>query len=325
MRRLCNKLLASLNISGRDLAVFLLALLLAFSIWLIHNLALKYNAYLEVTVKARCSIEGYAAVSSDQAKIVARRRATGYNIIRSDIRGDKSIVEVEFQPSVMKRKDGNEFYVTSADLQEYSHLIFGDGVSVEYFTTDTLFFRFPYENSRKLPVHLMNSISYQSQYMQAEPIHVSPDSVTVYGEPFILDRLEKVVTEPLKFTDVSSDLQGEIRLEPMKGVRFSEDKIRYSLEVTRYVELAGTFPVTVTNVPADKSMTIFPSRADVYLKCSFPYAGNPLEAVSLEVDYNDFQKSISGKCVVKLVDNSREVLEYDVYPPVVECLVEDIR
>ena len=72
-------------------------------------------------------------------------------------------------------------------------------------------------------------------------------------------------------------------------------------------------------------MTIFPSRADVYLKCPFPYAGNPLESVSLEVDYNDFQTSISGKCVVRLVDNSREVLEYEVYPPVVECLVEDVR
>jgi YbbR domain-containing protein len=160
--------------------------------------------------------------------------------------------------------------------------------------------------------------------MPAEPIQISPDSVTVYGEPFILDRLEKVVSEPLKFTDVSSDLQGEVRLEPIKGVRFSEDRIRYSLEVTRYVELAGTFPVTVTNVPEGKSMTIFPSRADVYLKCSFPYVGNPLEAVSLEVDYNDFQKSISGKCVVKLLDNSRDLIEYDIYPSVVECLVEDV-
>jgi hypothetical protein len=71
-------------------------------------------------------------------------------------------------------------------------------------------------------------------------------------------------------------------------------------------------------------MTIFPSRADVYLKCSFPYVGNPLEAVSLEVDYNDFQKSISGKCVVKLLDNSRDLIEYDIYPSVVECLVEDV-
>ena len=325
MRRLCDRLLAILNISGRDLAVFLLSLLLAFSIWLIHNLALKYNSYLEVTVKARCSIDGHAAVSSDQDKVVARCRATGYNVIKSDIRGSRKVKEVEFQPQVMKHKEGNTFYVTSSDLQEYSHLIFGDGVTVEYFTTDTLFFRFPYENSRKLPVRAVSSISYMSQYMPAEPMQFSKDSIIVYGEPFILNKLDAVYTEPIRHYNVSSDIQGEIALEEVRGVRFSENKLMYSMDVTRFVELSGTYPLTVVNVPSDKSMTIFPSRADLYLKCSFPYDGEPLEEVALEVDYNDFQSSLSGKCIVKLVDRSRDIISYEIYPPVVECIVEDLR
>ena len=50
MGDLYNRILKSFNISGRDLAVFLLALLLAFSIWLIHNLSLKYNDYLTASV-----------------------------------------------------------------------------------------------------------------------------------------------------------------------------------------------------------------------------------------------------------------------------------
>ena len=325
MGRLCDRLLAKLNISGRDLAVFLLSLLLAFSTWLIHNLALKYNSYLDVKVKARCSIDGHAAVSSDHADVIARCRATGYNVIRSDVRGNRRVVEVEFQPAVMKHKEGNVFYVTSADLQEYSHLIFGDGVTVEYFTTDTLFFRFPYENSRKLPVRAASAISFMPQYMLTEPIQVVPDSITVYGEPFILEKLEEVSTEPIKYSSLASDMQGEVELESVKGVRFSEDKVRYSLDVTRFVELSGTIPVTVTDVPADKSMTIYPSRVDVYLKCVFPYMGNPLENIVLEVGYNDFQSSLSGKCLVKLVDGSREIISYDIFPPVVECIVEELR
>ena len=325
MRRLCDKLLDLLNISGRDLAVFLLSLLLAFSIWLIHNLALKYNAYLDVQVRARCSIDGHAALSSDHADVVARCRATGYNVIKSDIRGGRTVTEVEFQPSVMKHKEGNVFYVTSSDLQEYAHLIFGDGVTVEYFTTDTLFFRFPYENSRRLPVEPVYSVSYMDQYMPAGQIHIKPDSVTVYGEPYILDQLEAIYTEPIKYYNVSADVRGDVELETLRGVRFSEGKVHYSLDVTRFVELSGTFPVTAVNVPADKSMTIFPSRADVYIKCMFPYTVNPTENAVLEVDYNDFQNSISGKCAVRLVDKSDDVISYDIYPPVVECIVEDLR
>ena len=89
MRKLYNELLSLLNISGRDLAVFLLALLLAFSIWLIHNLSLKYNAYLDVAVQAHCNIDGHSEMSSDKSNVVARCRATGYNVIRSGIKGKK--------------------------------------------------------------------------------------------------------------------------------------------------------------------------------------------------------------------------------------------
>ena len=38
-----HRLLEKLHINGRDLAIFLLSLLLAFSIWIIHNLSLEYS------------------------------------------------------------------------------------------------------------------------------------------------------------------------------------------------------------------------------------------------------------------------------------------
>ena len=324
MRRLCDKLLSSLNISGRDLAVFLLSLLLAFSIWLIHNLALKYNSYLDVAVRAKCSIDGYAEQSSDYCNVVARCRATGYNVIRTDMRRGRRIVDVQFQPSVMKHKEGNIFYVTSADLQEYSHLIYGDGVTVEYFTTDTLFFRFAYENSRRVPVLPVTSISFEPQYTEVDPIKITPDSVTVYGDPSLLENMEGVFTRPLKFSHLSSDIQGDVDLEKIRGVRYSEEKVRYSLDVSRYVELKGTFSVMMTNVPSDKSVKIYPSKVDVYLKCTFPYSGDPVKESSVMVDYNDFLQSVSGKCVVDLSTRSKDIIDYEVSPSSVECVVEDI-
>ena len=81
MRDLLHKLLKSLNFSRRDWAILLLALLLAFSVWLIHNLSLRYSDYLSVPVVAKCNIDGHAAESSDKSDIAARCRATGYNIL----------------------------------------------------------------------------------------------------------------------------------------------------------------------------------------------------------------------------------------------------
>ena len=55
--------------------------------------------------------------------------------------------------------------MTSDDLQEYTHLIFGENVSVEYFLKDTLFFRFPYETHKKVPVYPVHILRYDSQYI----------------------------------------------------------------------------------------------------------------------------------------------------------------
>ncbi|MBQ8838566.1 MAG: hypothetical protein IJ005_04530, partial [Bacteroidales bacterium] len=141
MKEVIDRILKSLGLSGRDWAVLLLALLSAFCIWLIHNLSLKYNDYLTVSIIAECNIEGHSDISSNKCEVVARCRTTGYNLIRSSIFMRER--KVEFEPSVMKHMKNDIFYVTSSDLLEYGHLLYGSDVTVEYFASDTLFFRFP--------------------------------------------------------------------------------------------------------------------------------------------------------------------------------------
>ena len=171
----------------------------------------------------------------------------------------------------------------------------------------------------------MKAISYKPQYINESPFQVSPDSVNVYADSHVLDLIEAVYTKPVKYTHLNSDVNGEVALEPLEGVRLSEEKVRYSLDVTRYVELVGTFPVSVTNVPADKKMSVYPSKVNVFIKSVFPVTGNPLEEVLLKVDYNEFNNSVSGKCVVHMFNRSDEIIDYDIYPPVVECVVEEAR
>ena len=43
-----HRLLGRLHLDGRDISVFLMSLLLAFSIWLIHNLSLNYSDTISV-------------------------------------------------------------------------------------------------------------------------------------------------------------------------------------------------------------------------------------------------------------------------------------
>ena len=321
MKGLFHRLLKSLGFSGRDWAVLLLALLLAFSTWLIHNLSLKYNDLLTVPVTAQCSIEGHSDLSSDQCQVIARCRTTGYSVIRHNLFGKRKVRTVTFKPEVIRHHKEDVYFVTASDLQEYSHLIFGDDVTVEYFVSDTLFFNFPSVDYRKVPVHPVYSISYRNQYMGVGDLKVVPDSVTIYGELNSIDNIDHVYTKPLKRSDLDAGIRGVIGLEPVQGVRFSSEEVNYSLEVARYVEIRTEVKVGTVNVPADKEMILLPSKVQASFRCRFPLKGNPSESMELYVDYDDFIRTVSGKCPVRSNGLPEGVISYEVDPFYVECIV----
>ena len=322
MKNLFHKILKALNINGRDGVVLMLALLLAFSTWLIHNLALKYNDFLKVPVVAKCELKGHSHKSSNECEVVARCRATGYKVIRAALKSNRT-VDVTFRPSDMTHLEGDMFYITSSNLIEYANAIYGTEINVEYFLTDTLFFRFPHENYKKVPVVPIYSISYREQYMAEGDFHVEPDSVLVYGEPYRLENIDAVYTKPIRYYDIAKDIQGVAGLENIRGLRMSENEVRYSLGVKRFVEVSSMLTVKPVNVPSDKVMNVYPSVVKVTLRCQFPLMEDPFSGLRIEADYRDYQKSLGGKCTLKPSGLSRGIIDVDMEPVAVSCVIED--
>lgn len=313
-----------MEFNRRDWAVLLLALLLAFSIWLIHNLSLRYNDYLNVSVVAVSSIDGHSGTSANRCEVMARCRTTGYNVLKYNRRAKSGSKKVTFSPSVMKHDKDDIYFVTSSDLQEYAHLIYGDNVTVEYFVSDTLFFRFPYQDSKKVPVSIVASLSYRPQYMSAEGLTCVPDSVVIYGERKKLESISRVYTAPVKYSDLNEDVRGLVSLEKIRGVRMSVSEVHYSLDVTRYVEFSDRRRVTPLNVPAGKAMTVLPSYVDVVWKCVFPMNYDKMPDMEFVVDYDEFMKSLSGKCIVKPSVLPAGVIACQTNPEMVDCVLEDL-
>ena len=325
MRNLFHKILSALNFKGRDWVVFLLALLLAFSIWLIHNLSFKYDEYLTVNVTASCpSLEGHAPKSSNSESVTAHCRATGYNVISSKWRGRHRVKKLSIKDSELHRKSDEVYYVLSKDLHNYISNLYGDGVSVDYFVTDTLFFRFPLEQFKKVPVVAEAYVYYRAQYMSKDGLALSPDSVVIYGDPYMLARIESVLTSPIRYSDLHQDVQGLARIDKVKGVRMSHSEVRYSLDVNRYVEVRRNLPVEIRNLPDGKRMSLFPATVEVSLKCAFPLMEDPFDKMNAYVDYAEYQSSLSGKCRVCLTSIANSIYSYETEPHSVTCIVEDI-
>ena len=323
MKDFFKKIFNSLNFDGRDWAVLLLALLLAFSIWVIHNMALKYNDTLQANVVAVSNIDGHSSKSINGCLVTARCRATGYKLLMHNLKSRTGNMEVRFPASIIRHKSGDEYYVLSSDMMEVSSQIFSSGISVEYFGADTLFYRFPFENNKVVPVEAVFSLTYRPQYMSDGKVDISPDSVIVYGEPSRLEGISSIKTEPIRHSDLHSDLNGTVRLERVQGVRISETEISYAIDVVRFTELQTVAPIRTVNVPVGKTLSVYPSVASVSVKYEYPPVTGFSEEVSLVVDYMEFQESISGKCRIKMAAPRAGVISYEVNPPYAECIVEE--
>ena len=308
---------------GREWLLLATSLLLAVLIWFLSNLARSYSGVLGVPVVAECNIQGHSNVSSNSAMLSARCRADGYRLLREGTRRSRRPVRVVFDRADLRYDAGDRFFVTGNVMNNYLRQIFGDEVDVEDIITDTLFFTFAPENNKRVPVHFAGDFSYRSQYMASGPLKITPDSVTVYGEKARLDLVDHVSTSQVFPDDVHEAQHGVLRLRRIKGVRFSDDEISYELPVSRYVEMRAELPVAVRNLPGGHHLDVFPSRATVILLCTFPVGRDPFESFEFFIDYEDFASSLSGRCVARVDELPRGVLDYRVEPAVFDCIETD--
>ena len=302
-----------------------MSLLLAFGIWLIHNLSLNYSETLSVPVIAECNLDGHSNISSNSSTVAARCRTSGFSILRGRHKAKKEAVHVSFNSSDMHQAEGDMFFITSAELGNYVSDRFGEGVQLESFLSESFQFRFPVENHKKVPVQAVTVFTFKPQYMAMGPIHLKPDAVTVYAEPYHLETINKVFTKAIELNNLKSSAHGSVKLESIQGVRMSDQEVGYSLDVTRFVEIATEVAVTPRNVPAGLKLSIYPSTARVVYKCGFPLSHDPSDLVSFHIDYTDFRKSIGGRCMAIPSKVPDGVIEYSIEPEVFDCVEESSR
>ena len=314
------KVASFLHIGGKDWIAFLLALALSFTVWLIHSMSEEYSGVMTVPVEAESRIEGRSNISTLQSVAVARVRTTGFNLVASAGRERRKPVRVKIDPQDLRRTSGDDFILTGPARSNYVRAIFGDGAVLETFLSDTLKFRFPKENHRKVPVILVSDISYRDQFMASGPVRTVPDSVIIYGEQDVIGHIDGIRTLPLSLSNVRHDVHGAVKLSKPDGVRLSDDDVTYAISVTRFVEIVSTVPVTVKNAPSGRSFEVRPSSAEVVLRCVFPLKGDPSEGVGVSILFSDFEKSVTGRCVPTVSGLSEGVIDYRVLPEVFDCI-----
>lgn len=308
------------NISRRDVAVFATSLLVSSLIWAGYSLGQPTTAVVTAPVQIRTNIVGRSSVSAGYTNVSAKVRMSGYRVLLDKIwKGDVHTKVIEVRADALSHVGSDSYSISSKSLGQFVPEIFGDNVELEEFGAPSYQFRFLPESYRKVPVTLLSEVSCNPQYMVSSSLSIMPDTVLVYGDPAKLESLQVVYTKKLRLEGLNSSSHGTIELDAPYGMRLSEDRVSYDLDVRRFVETSRTVNVEIRNLPSGKRLAMFPSTVDVSIRTYFPPAREPFEGASFYVDYNEFSRSMSGQCIVHGVVPGDDMLDFRVYPEIVEC------
>ncbi|MBP9986494.1 MAG: hypothetical protein KBT44_01035 [Bacteroidales bacterium] len=315
------------NRLGSEWMVLLISLLLAFSMWFIHELTQKYTVTMKFKVTVETDLAGHAGVSTSDDVLVLRGTGTGAKIIgmrRSANKAGSLLLKVDGGKLHPLKSDPAVFELQTRDIESELETYFDSKITISSIETEKLLFRLNARNYKMVPVALSEDIQCKSQYMVNGTPLVEPDSVAVYGESTVLENISRVTTEKLSFYNADAPLDGTVRLKQIKDVEMSQEEVAYHVEVVRFVELTAQVRYQLKGAPAGVHVTLLPSSASLKYRVPYSLAGedNTGSVPEFVVDYKDFQASRTGMVVPRMVNPRIPVISYELDPPDVECVLK---
>ncbi len=308
---------------GRQVLLFLFCLFLAFIIWSIHKLSADYSTYLTYRVHVSANLQGRASDALSNNLLTLKGRSSGFYILQHRyLKGEESVYIQVNRRLLKASSSSDEYFLLTSDIRDKLGESFGENLTIENFSVDTLFFNFPRQINKKVTVAPKYAASYKSQHMATGKIKFNPDVITIYGDYSLIDKIDSIYTIPQKFQNLEETINGVVDLEEIPGIRLSQTEVYYTLEVARYVEKSVMVRVRVINTPEDKETGLFPEEVRMTYRVPLN-SSQTLEKEKFDViiDYNEVQNSINSFVEPKLSERPAEVLALSFEPKFVECRI----
>ena len=280
----------------------------------------KYSSVFDYKIELSSNIEGRAQTATSHNSLVIRGISSGFYILQQKYFTKELPMFLDARQLKPLPNGKDMFYIKSSDIQNKVQETLGNDFQLENVTSDTLYFEFPRQANKKVPVVATENISFEPQYTAKGKLSLRPDSVVVYGNEDVVRGVEAVYTKFINADNAKAPVQGVIDLQVIKGVRFSDESIYYALDVVRYFESSVTIKPTVINVPTQSTMLIIPQEITLYYRMRFEdKKGFDAQDFTVIVDYN----SVDNSNVVKpqITRQPNNIFDVRTEPMFLECII----
>lgn len=308
-----------LKIFNKNSLVFVFFLILSFASWVALELNDEYEQNIKVAVKL-VNVPSNVVILTPPQDINVTIRDKGVNIIKYPRIETLTIDFNDYSNSY------NGFVeIPVKNLVKQLIAIIPSTATVVSYQSDFIDYYFNYGLNKKVPVKLQGNIQTDEVHSILD-IEFVPKYVTVYASQNILDTISAIYTHNLEITDLSEDIVKEVRLNQIRGVRISPEKVRVNINVEQMIEKKLEVPIQHVNFPADKTIHTFPNKVTVKFQVSSElYNEIKPEDFIIVINYEDIINMNDSKIHLELKSMPNGVSHCRIIPEEIEYLIEEIQ
>lgn len=283
---------------NREMLVFLSFLLMSGVFWLILTLNDTYEQELRIPVHYVDVPQGVVLTSQENDTLRVTVSDNGLALL-SYIYG-QVLRDISVPFGNYDRQNGSGT-VGAADLKR---IVGGKLMATTHLLSikpERLDFTYNNGESRRVPVHWSGRVVPGKLYFISD-VKYTPDSVTIYASPQMLDSVSTVYTEPMNYTGFQDSLHVEAELKSIPGVKIvpSHVGVTFTTDVLTEASISD-IPIQGINLPGGKRLRFFPARVTVkFVSGVSVYRKLTANDFAVVADYNELRDARSEKCLIYL-------------------------
>ncbi len=281
--------------NNRRVAVFLICLAIATTLWFLNALGKNYSASVSYPVKYINPPDNRFLANNIPVKLDLKIQGQGFTILRYKMLSFSPILlDIEQITNNIEPVSGT-YKVPSKNLIREISSQLSNEIKIEDINPETLEIVLDSLITKTVPVVLDINVEFVPQFNLKNPIKTVPDKVKITGPAIALEKISELNTKVNITNKLETGFSQEIELIHPERTTISPEKVNLIIEVEKYTEKELKIPIDIIHKPADVRIKLFPSE----VKILFTVGLSRFETIKaadfgVSVDYNSIVDNVNN-------------------------------
>jgi YbbR domain-containing protein len=241
-----------------DQAILIICMGIAFVFWLLVKLSQTYKSQKPVVFDLLIP-EGKALTAFPPDDMSAEIEASGWELLFDYFTRRAAVLSYDLSSA-------DQLNLSRGQLRsDIAQNLRANDIKVLELNYDNVLLLLEERASKRLPITVGQSLSFEADYHLKEPVRLMPDSVLASGPRSMVESLAEWPADSLKLQRLRSSQSINLRLRPPpKEISLSVKETTAQVEVEPFTEKSMYVPLLVKNAP--DSLLIFPEKITVTVK-----------------------------------------------------------